>query len=737
MASKLFRRLSFSLILIALLGVTLAATDCAHKKVAENKTTTTPVAVVATATTTTTTTTLPKVKAPEFSPPSLENLALVYLKAQSLESDSPIESCQMYLGLAQEKKFPLATLALLRAHLICDHPENIMALPNNLISDFPWLEELDVIRQVREATLQKNASKLASALLRESQLSDRIPDKVDLLLNAQIQAVQALKESKNDKSAQKLLADIQTRLYRLAARYIPNPSRDDYYHVGIDWIYQRQFAKGRRYLHLIVKDKKFSNDEKYLARRAIRNSFKTEQNLDEYLKQATQFARWCEKNASPQRAHEATLILARAQWTQGKNQLARKTLNHAEKIFKGKVPLDEVYYVRGKMYEEEHKYAKAIQTLSIAANEAKANSPNRDRILFSKAWVLLKSKKNKEAAESFKTYRDLTSDPFEKNKASFWYARSLKKSGNKTDSQKEFQNLAQNDPVGFYGLVSYRELDQPMPALSDTGLGDTDSCPRGVKEKDHDMIQALTLVHEDDLLGSFLDGKTQELKAARNLDQKQWLYYLKAYAHAGLYSPLFFQLGSLPAEMKSQLLLQNPDLLFPRRYVDLVQTWGHKFKVSPELMLSIIRQESSFNPFARSPADAFGLMQLLPSVAKERVARVKIPVHHFEDLYKPEVNIPYGAALLSDLQKKYRGQFVLTVASYNANEKAIGNWLRTRLKEDPLEFIEDVPYEETRAYIKLVLRNFIFYSRLSSPREALSFPNHCLSDLHSFKVSTR
>jgi soluble lytic murein transglycosylase len=756
MASK-FRRLSFSLILIALLGVTLAATDCAHKKVAEvpaknskpnTKTETAsaaddlsiklvPAAAVAMATTTTT---LPKAKAPEFSPPSLENLALVYLKAQSLESDSPVESCQMYLGLAQEKKFPLATLSLLRAHLICDHPEKITALPNDLVSDFPWLEELDVIRQIREATLQKNAARLASALLRESQLSDRIPEKVDLLLNAQTQAIQALKDSKNNKSEQKLLADIQSRLYRLAARYIPNPSREDYYHVGIDWIYQRQFAKGRKYLHSIIKDKKFSNDEKYLARRAIRNSFKTEQNLDEYLKQATQFARWCEKSASPQRAHEATLILARAQWTQGKNQLARKTLNHAEKIFKGKVPLDEVYYVRGKMFEEEHKYAKAIQSLTLAASEAKANSPNRDRILFSKAWVLLKSKKNKEAAESFKTYRDSTLDPFEKNKASFWYARTLKKSGNKTDSQKEFQNLAQNDPVGFYGLVSYRELGQQMPALSETGIiTDTGPRPRprGVKEKDHEMIQALTLVHEDDLLGSFLDGKTQELKAAKNLDQAQWLYYLKAYAQAGLYSPLFVQLGTLPAEMKSQLLLQNPDLLFPRRYVDLVQTWGQKFKVSPELMLSIIRQESSFNPFARSPADAFGLMQLLPSVAKDRVARVKIPVHHFEDLYKPEVNIPYGAALLSDLQKKYRGQFVLTVASYNANEKAIGNWLRTRLKEDPLEFIEDVPYEETRAYIKLVLRNFIFYSRLATPREALSFPDHCLSDLHSFKVSTR
>jgi len=732
-------RFSFFIASFTLVAITLMATDCAHKNAPVAVTTTTTLPAATTTTSSTTSTTLPKVtELPPPSPPSLENLALVYLKAQSLETFSSIESCQMYLGLAQEKKFPLATLSLLRAHLICEHPENIPALPDNLISDFPWLEDLDVTRQIREFTLQKNAGKLAAALLRKSQLSDRIAEKVDFLLNAQIQATQAVKESKSDKANQRLLTDIQNRLYRLAPRYIPLPTHDDYFRVGVDLIYQRQFAKGRKYLHQIIKDKKFSNEEKYQARRALRNSFKTEQNLDEYLKQATQFAKWCEKNASVPRAHEATVILARAQWTQGKNQLAKKTLSHAEKIFKGKIPLDEVYYVRGKMFEEAHNYTKAIQTLAIAEKEAKSSSSYRDRILFSKAWVLLKLKKYKEAADSFKTYRDLTVDPFEKNKASFWYARSLKKAGNQADSQKEFQSLAQNDPVGFYGLVSYRELGQPMPPLSDSGIiTDMGPRPRGVKEKDHEMIQALTLVHEDDLLGSFLDGKTQELKAAKNLDQDQWLYFLKAYAQAGLYSPLFLQIGTLPSEMKSQLLLQNPDLLFPRRYVDLVQTWGQKFNVSPELMLSIIRQESSFNTFARSPADAFGLMQLLPSVAKDRIARVKIPVNHFEDLYKPEVNIPYGAALLSDLQKKYRGQFVLTVASYNANEKAIGNWLRTRLKEDPLEFIEDVPYEETRAYIKLVLRNFIFYSRLSAPREALAFPDHCLSDLHSFKVSTR
>ena len=75
-------------------------------------------------------------------------------------------------------------------------------------------------------------------------------------------------------------------------------------------------------------------------------------------------------------------------------------------------------------------------------------------------------------------------------------------------------------------------------------------------------------------------------------------------------------------------------------------------------------------------------------------------------------------------------------AAYNASERAIESWLKTRLKEDSLEFIEDIPYDETRSYVKLVIRNFIFYSRLKEPAKKLAFPSWCLDDLQSFRVST-
>jgi soluble lytic murein transglycosylase len=158
-----------------------------------------------------------------------------------------------------------------------------------------------------------------------------------------------------------------------------------------------------------------------------------------------------------------------------------------------------------------------------------------------------------------------------------------------------------------------------------------------------------------------------------------------------------------------------------------VASAASKSGVPAELLYSIMRQESSFNPEARSPADAFGLMQLLPSVAEHASARAEVAFEKPEDLYRPEINVPLGAAFLRELLDRWGGQIVLAAASYNANERAIHAWLRTRFHGDPLAFIEEIPYDETRGYVKLVARNFIFYSRLSEPSKESDFPVDVLS----------
>jgi len=196
---------------------------------------------------------------------------------------------------------------------------------------------------------------------------------------------------------------------------------------------------------------------------------------------------------------------------------------------------------------------------------------------------------------------------------------------------------------------------------------------------------------------------------------------------------LFARVGELPVTERNLILAKHPDMVFPQPFSREVSEAAEKYGVKSELIYAIMRQESAFNPMARSPADAFGLMQLIPRVAKLAAKSSGVPLKENKDLYKPEVNIPLGAAFLKDLWQRYDGQFVLVAASYNASEAAIRSWINTRFFDDPIRFIEDIPYDETQGYVKLVLRNFIFYSRLSSKGEAILFPEWCLANLHEFK----
>ena len=201
---------------------------------------------------------------------------------------------------------------------------------------------------------------------------------------------------------------------------------------------------------------------------------------------------------------------------------------------------------------------------------------------------------------------------------------------------------------------------------------------------------------------------------------------LKYDAHAGLYIKLYENLTQISVEQRNSILANNPELLFPRPFEDQVRQAAGELKVEPELIYAIMRQESAFNPKARSPADAFGLMQILPEIAQTLGKKYDIAFNRNEDLYDSGTNIRFGAALLREQLDKYHDQFILAVASYNANDQAIQNWMDMRFHGDALEFVEDIPYEETRGYVRLVMRNLVFYRLLASKDPAMPFPQWVL-----------
>lgn len=162
----------------------------------------------------------------------------------------------------------------------------------------------------------------------------------------------------------------------------------------------------------------------------------------------------------------------------------------------------------------------------------------------------------------------------------------------------------------------------------------------------------------------------------------------------------------------------NPDikndickLAFPLHYVEEINLAAKRNRLDAAIIISIVKEESHFNPVIKSPANAVGLMQLLPSTASHIAARNGLSYSRSSDLLRPKTNVKLGSAYLRSLYDTNQNM-MLAVASYNAGPGAVKKWVNNYRSSDLDEFVEDIPYSETQNYVKKVYRSYWCYKRL-------------------------
>jgi|GEM_PF-614505 len=149
-------------------------------------------------------------------------------------------------------------------------------------------------------------------------------------------------------------------------------------------------------------------------------------------------------------------------------------------------------------------------------------------------------------------------------------------------------------------------------------------------------------------------------------------------------------------------------IVLPVKYKDIIDRYCQEYKLDSELVFALIRQESFFRPDAVSPANAYGLMQLLLETARQVAYPHRMKVFR-KDLFDPAINIRLGTEYLKNLLDKYNGKLPLALAAYNAGRERVDEWMNRfgPVKDD--EFIEMIPFTETRNYVKNILRNYFYY----------------------------
>jgi soluble lytic murein transglycosylase len=155
--------------------------------------------------------------------------------------------------------------------------------------------------------------------------------------------------------------------------------------------------------------------------------------------------------------------------------------------------------------------------------------------------------------------------------------------------------------------------------------------------------------------------------------------------------------------------------LYPFPYTPEISNWSKQHGLNPMLVTALMRQESRFEAKIESSAGAKGLMQVMPDTASFIAGKLNLKKYNLET---PNDNIQLGTWYLGYTHDEYQNNSMLAVASYNAGPGAVSGWLESAKSRDPDEFVEAIPYEETRGYVKSVLGNYWNYLRLYNPEIA-------------------
>ena len=297
--------------------------------------------------------------------------------------------------------------------------------------------------------------------------------------------------------------------------------------------------------------------------------------------------------------------------------------------------------------------------------------------------------------DHLKKFPDTNSSPM----VMFWLGKIAEKNNNYSEYTSYYKSVINKYPDSYYAYRSYLKLSgmqgplitgtiYPQPVVYPYKYTRNNIIVKLVDLKDFDVVNEMC--PDDDFV-------------------KSWVLYQKGdYSHS-----------MLVARDAMEKIKNKPDkydlrwrLIYPVIYYDDVVKYSGQTGNNTPLMLSLIREESYFDPLAQSVVGASGLMQLMPSTAGEINAKMGLGMNVSSALFNPHQNIKLGNYYYLFLRRNLEGYDVSSVAAYNGGIGSIQKWKSSLHYNDTDEFVEQIPYAETQNYVKKVFRTYWNYIRI-------------------------
>jgi soluble lytic murein transglycosylase len=328
--------------------------------------------------------------------------------------------------------------------------------------------------------------------------------------------------------------------------------------------------------------------------------------------------------------------------------------------------------------------------------------------LFLTAWIdLVFMKKADDAYADFKTLFESVKFPISSSRAAYWAARAAKAAKKPAEEVTHWYQVAAMYPTHFYGQIAYEYLHQGAP-LALPAEPVTTKADRAQFIKDYPLASLVSQLCAQDV-GEYTMPFLRELARAA-----------KSPKDAALAAQLSTCTNRQDIVLRTtkEVWQEHAVMMTSISYPTLQLPKNMPLELEPALAFAITRQESMFYPKAESSAGAKGLMQIMPNTGKLVAKKHGIPfaVH---DLFQPVPNLRLGTAYLADLLAKMNGSYVMAVAGYNAGPSRPLSWAAQYGRpngnlEQTLNWIEMIPFNETRNYVMRVLENYHVYRSLLS-----------------------
>lgn len=363
------------------------------------------------------------------------------------------------------------------------------------------------------------------------------------------------------------------------------------------------------------------------------------------------------------------------------------------------------YYTREAISRKQYSTAYAIvRHAGVLEREANAEA------LWLAGWLQYEFLRNPRGAyEDFYKLHEAVSTPVSKSRAAYWAGRAAEKNGN-TSIANEWYDKAAEYPTVFYGQLAFakRNPGDALPLPSSPSSGSIGSANQQLL----DVAYRLQNNDYTDMARVFMEqiaasgaGASELQAVAKYVADKSDLADAVRLAKGAIRRNIVLTTHGWP-----------------------VRTLPPNIAVEPALALAIARQESEFDPRARSHANAQGLMQLLPGTASATARKHGLPLG---SLFDPAINMPLGSAYLADVIASAGGSYVGAFASYNAGPGNYRKWVASNGRpgqsiDQTLRWIESIPFAETRNYVQRVMENLQVYRARLNPDAPLQIEKDLL-----------